>query len=131
LFFFSYNVLSITLIVLCDMKLKIFCFDLDNTLCYTKKNQYRTSKPLKKAIKTVNFLYDKGYRIKIYTARYMGRNNDKILRKKDIFKKITKDLKKFGIKYHKLFISKPSADIYIDDKAYGYKNSWIKKFKKL
>tara|TARA_B100001057_G_scaffold494014_1_gene589686 strand:- start:6713 stop:7054 length:342 start_codon:yes stop_codon:yes gene_type:complete len=113
------------------MKLKTFCFDLDNTLCNTKKNQYRTSKPLKKAIKTVNFLYDEGYRIKIYTARYMGRNNDKILHKKDIFKKITKDLKKFGIKYHKLFISKPSADIYIDDKAYGYKSSWIKKFKKL
>ena len=40
-------------------------------------------------------------------------------------------LKKFGIKYHKLFISKPSADIYIDDKAYGYKSNWIKKLKKL
>ena len=36
-------------------------------------------------------------------------------------------LKDFGIKYHKLFITKPSADIYIDDKAYGYNISWIKK----
>lgn len=113
------------------MKLKTFCFDLDNTLCYTKKNHYHTSKPSKKAIETVNYLYDEGHRIKIYTARYMGRNNDKILNRKDIFKKITKDLKKFGIKYHKLFISKPSADIYIDDKAYGYKSNWIKKLKKL
>lgn len=113
------------------MKLKTFCFDLDNTLCYTKKNHYHTSKPSKKAIETVNYLYDEGHRIKIYTARYMGRNDDKILNRKDTFKKITKDLKKFGIKYHKLFISKPSADIYIDDKAYGYKSNWIKKLKKL
>ena len=39
-------------------------------------------------------------------------------------------LKKFGIKYHKLFISKPSADIYIDDKSFGYSNKWIKDFLK-
>lgn len=113
------------------MKYKTLCFDLDNTLCITKGKNYKKSKPNKKAISTLNYLYAKGHIIKIYTARYMGRNNDKILHKKDIFKKITKDLKKFGIKYHKLFISKPSADIYIDDKAYGYKSSWIKKFKKL
>ena len=41
--------------------------------------------------------------------------------------KTSNQIKKFGIKYHKLFISKPSADVYIDDKGYGYNNSWIKK----
>ncbi len=30
------------------MKKKIFCFDLDNTLCVTKKNNYLKSKPKKK-----------------------------------------------------------------------------------
>jgi len=111
-------------------KLKTFCFDLDNTLCETKGNKYYKSKPKKKAIKVINSLYDKGYTIKIHTARYMGRSDDKLKKRKLIFKKITGQLKKFGIRYHKLFISKPSADIYIDDKGYGYSSSWIENFKK-
>lgn len=111
--------------------IKTFCFDLDNTLCSTKGNDYDKSKPKKKAVKIINLLYDKGHFIKIYTARYMGRSNDKILKKRLIYRKISKQLKDFGIRYHKLFITKPSADIYIDDKAYGYNISWIKKFKKL
>ena len=112
------------------MKKKIFCFDLDNTLCTTYKNNYSKSKPKKKAIKTVNLLFNKGYFIKIYTARYMGRSKDNIKYKKKIYLKISNQLSKWGVKYHKLFISKPSADIYIDDKAYGYNNTWIKYFKK-
>ena len=40
-------------------------------------------------------------------------------------------LQSWGLKYHKLFISKPSADIYIDDKSYGYDKSWVNRFKKL
>ena len=112
------------------MKLKTFCFDLDNTLCITNRNEYDKSKPKKNAIKTVNHLYEQGHIIKINTARYMGRSKDQISNKRKIYLKISKQLKKFGIKYHKLFISKPSADIYVDDKAYGYSKSWIKKFKK-
>ncbi len=113
------------------MKKKTFCFDLDNTLCTTLNSNYSKSKPKKKAIKTVNYLFNQGHVIKIYTARYMGRSNDNLVNKRKIHLKITKQLKKFGIKYHKLFISKPAADIYIDDKAYGYDKNWIKKFKKL
>ena len=110
------------------MTFKTLCFDLDNTLCTTKKNYYESSKPKKNAIKVVNSLYDKGYIIKIYTARYMGRYNDKLPNKREIRMRISKQLNKFGIKYHKLFISKPSADIYVDDKAFGYNKSWIKKY---
>ena len=113
------------------MKKKIYCFDLDNTLCTTKKSNYNLSKPKKKAIQTLNFLYDKGHTIKIYTARYMGRNKDNIKNKKKIYFLISNQLKKFGIKHHRLFISKPSADIYVDDKSYGYKKNWIKKFIKI
>lgn len=112
------------------MKKKIFCFDLDNTLCVTQGNKYHKSKPNKEAIKTLNLLFSKGHKIKIYTARFMGRSNDKIKNKKALYLKISKQLKNFGIKYHKLFLSKPSADTYIDDKAYGYNKSWIKKFRK-
>ena len=114
------------------MKKIVFCFDLDNTLCVSKKKRsnYFNSKPKKKAIKIVNKLYDTGHIIKIYTARYMGRNNDKLKLKKSLYIKTFKQLKKWDVKFHKLILSKPSADIYIDDKAYGYSNTWQSKFKK-
>ena len=113
------------------MKKSIFCFDLDNTLCTTTKNNYLKSKPKKKIIKLVNELYDNGHIIKIFTARYMGRSNDNINNaNKKAYKKTRKQINKWGLKFHKIFISKPSADIYIDDKAYGYSVKWTKDFKK-
>ena len=111
------------------MKKKIFCFDLDNTLCRTRGNNYKKSKPYLIAIKRVNNLFDNGHKIKLFTARYMGRNNDKLIHKKKIYLQIKKQIDSWGLKYHKLFISKPSADIYIDDKGYGFNKSWILKFK--
>ena len=45
-------------------KKKIFCFDLDNTLCVTKKNDYINARPIKKNIDVVNKLYAKGFIIK-------------------------------------------------------------------
>ncbi len=106
------------------MKKKTFCFDLDNTLCVTKGSNYLKSKPKKKLIKLVNELYNNGHTIKIFTARYMGRNKDSIyLANKKAYKITLKQINKWGLKYHKLMISKPSADIYIDDKAYGYNNN--------
>ena len=112
------------------MKKTVFYFDLDNTLCTTKKNNYLKSKPKKNIINFVNRLYKEGHIIKIYTARYMGRNNDMIMNEKKIFKLTSKQIKKWGLKFHKLFISKPSADIYIDDKAYGYRSGWTRDLKK-
>ena len=57
---------------------KVICFDLDNVLCRTKSNNYKMSKPIKKNINLVNKLFSNGYYIKIFTARFMGRNNDNI-----------------------------------------------------
>ena len=59
-----------------SMKKKIICFDLDNVLCETINSNYTKSTPLKKNINLVNSLFDRGFHIKIFTARYMGRNND-------------------------------------------------------
>ena len=42
-----------------------------------------------------------------------------------------KQLKKWNVKYHKLIIGKPSYDLIIDDKAYGYDNKWTNKLLKL
>ena len=111
-------------------KLFTFCFDLDNTICTTKNSNYLKSRPKPSAIKIINELYDKGHIIKINTARYMGRNNDNIKQaNKQGFKKTHKQLKSWGLKFHKLAISKLAADIYVDDKSYGYDNNWKKKFK--
>ncbi len=103
----------------------IFCFDLDNTICTTNKSNYKSSKPNKKAIRTVNQLYRKGFMIKIYTARYMGRNSENVnLAKKQGRKLTVKQLKNWNVSYHKLIFGKPSFDILIDDKSIFYKKNW-------
>ena len=114
------------------MKKKItFCFDIDNTICKTSLSNYNSSVPDKKAIKMINRLYEKGHIIKINTARYMGRNKDNISKsKKEGYKKTIIQLKNWGLKFHKLYINKPSSDIYIDDKSYGYNKRWKLNFKK-
>tara|TARA_B100001057_G_C22406519_1_gene778019 strand:- start:259 stop:618 length:360 start_codon:yes stop_codon:yes gene_type:complete len=107
-----------------------FCFDLDNTICTTKGSSYSKSKPRTDVIKLINNLYDRGHIIKINTARYMGRNNDNIkLAKRQGYTKTYNQLIEWGLKFNSLTISKPSADVYIDDKSYGYDNSWKYKFK--
>ena len=114
------------------MKIKTICFDLDNTLCITKKNYYRKSKPIKKNINLVNNLYDNGYIIKIFTARFMGRSNENQTKAKQRgFEMTKKQLKSWNLKYHKLIFGKPVYDIIIDDKAYGYNSNWTKKLIKI
>ena len=60
------------------MKKKLFCFDIDNTICITKGKKYSKSKPIKEVVNLINKLYSEGHVIKIFTSRYMGRNNDNI-----------------------------------------------------
>jgi len=113
------------------MNKKIFCFDLDNTICTTIKKNYFSAKPKIKAIKLINKLYSRGHIIKIFTSRFMGRNheNQKKAYKQGLIK--TKlQLKKWGLSYNELLMGKPSYDIYIDDKAYRYNNDWINFYKK-
>ena len=107
------------------MKKKVICFDLDNVLCRTKANNYKMSKPIKKNINLVNKLFSNGYYIKIFTARFMGRNNDNIKKASKQGYNFTKlQLKKWRINYHKLIFGKPSYDIYIDDKSIFFKKNW-------
>jgi capsule biosynthesis phosphatase len=108
-------------------KKRVFCFDIDNVICKTINNNYKNSKPSKKAIKKINQLYKKGHIIKLFTGRYMGRNNDNVTKaKKQGYKMTMKQLKKWNIKYHKLIFGKPSFDLYIDDKALFFKDNWYK-----
>ena len=110
------------------MKKKIICFDLDNTLCKTIGSNYKLSRPFDEKIKFVNYLKKKGFYIKIFTSRFMGRNKEKVSKARKqgyIFTK--RQIKSWGLKYHELIMGKPSYDIYVDDKCYNVKDNWKKK----
>ena len=114
------------------MKKKIFCFDIDNTICITKGKQYSRSKPIKEAVSLINKLYLKGHYIKIFTSRFMGRNNDDVKKaNKQGYKFTYKQLKDWGLKFHKLYIGKPSFDFLVDDRSVGFKKNWYKNFNKI
>lgn len=112
------------------MKKKIYCFDIDNVICKTQKSDYKNSKPINKNIKFINNLYLKGFYIKVFTSRFMGRNNENVSKaKKQGYEFTAKQLKKWGLKYNELIFGKPSYDIFVDDKAFGFKRNWIEKLK--
>jgi hypothetical protein len=114
------------------MKKKILCFDIDNVICYTKKSDYKNSKPIKKNIQLINFFYSKGFFIKIFTSRFMGRNNENTFKAKSDGYSFTKNqLNKWGLKYHKLIFGKPSYDLFIDDKCLFYEKNWGHRIKKI
>ena len=109
---------------------KILCFDLDGVICTTTKGQYNKSKPKKENIKFINEMYDEGHVVKVFTARYMTRCNGNIkLVKKNGYDQAKKQLKRWKLKYHKLIMGKPSYDLFVDDKAFGFKKDWVKELR--
>ena len=85
--------------------------------------------PNLKVIELINQLYEKNY-ILIYTARFMGRNNDNIkLANKEGYNFTLNQIKKWGLKFHKLKLGKPTYDIFVDDKSFGFNKNWLKKFR--
>lgn len=104
-----------------------YCFDLDGTLCTQRNRDYENAIPIKKNIKKVNELYNKGNTIIIFTARYMGRTNENKDEAIKLGYKFTeKQINSWGIKYHKLIFGKPLYDIIIDDKAIFFDKNWSK-----
>jgi hypothetical protein len=96
-----------------------YVIDIDGTICDKLEHQeYECSKPKKDRISLINKLYDEGHYITYLTARGMRRySNDSKLAEAH-FRYITElQLKEWGCKYHKLFLGKPSGDVYIDDKG--------------
>ena len=104
---------------------KIYCFDLDGTLCtLTRGNDgapsqdpgevYAQAKPLKDRIAVVNKLYDEGHKIYIDTARGT-QNPDK---RAEWLNLTSKQLIEWGVQYHGLRLGvKIAANFYIDDMA--------------
>ena len=98
--------------------MKTYVFDIDGTICTLSDGNYELAKPKIDRIRIVNDLYDSGNVIYFYTARGMGRfNNDASMAKVNFLALTVKQLKDWGVKYHELFLGKPSGDFYIDDKG--------------
>jgi glycerol-3-phosphate cytidylyltransferase len=101
----------------------IYCFDLDGTLCtLSNKNNYIEALPIPLMIDAVNKLYNSGHYIKIFTARGASSGIDWTVLTKQ-------QLTDWNIKHHELIMnSKPSYDIFVDDKAYNadfWKNNFL------
>jgi hypothetical protein len=96
----------------------IYVFDIDGTICTNSDGKYDTAQPLQERINIVNKLYDSGHKIIFQTARGMGRTNNNVVQSYKLFYDYTKkQLDTWGVKYHDLFLGKPEADIFIDDKG--------------
>lgn len=100
-------------------KIMIYCFDIDGTICSNTDGEYEDAKPFLEIIERVNRLFDEGNTIYFYTAR--GATTGK-----DWSEKTKSQLQKWSVKYHQVFFGKPTADIYIDDKAMSLKD-WLTK----
>lgn len=87
--------------------------DIDGTICTEERTYSRSlAKPLPYAKESVNKLYKAGHTIIFYSARTWME-----------FEMTTDWLHKNGFKYHQLVLGKPIGDVWIDDRAIGFK-SW-------
>ena len=98
--------------------MKIFCFDIDGTICNNTYGKYHLAKPYLDRIQKINDLFNQGNEIVFCTARGMGSSNgDQIEANKKYYEYTYKQLISWGCKFHKLYLGKPKSDLYIDDKA--------------
>lgn len=95
-----------------------YVFDIDGTICTTEDGDYYKSTPITDRINKINKLHDDGHTIIFHTARGMGRTSNNALLAHRLFFHLTQtQLEDWNVKYHKLFMGKPSGDIYVDDKG--------------
>ena len=98
-----------------------YVVDIDGTICYPgpdDEKRYTLATPRWDRIQVINKLYDESHTIVYLTARGMGRyKNNADLAKKEFYEFTEIQLSLWGCKYHQLFLGKPSADYYIDDKG--------------
>lgn len=88
----------------------VYCFDIDGTLCTNTEGEYSSAEPFLDMIAHVNSLFEAGHRILLYTARGATTGID--------WRNVTiQQLQDWNVSYHQLYMGKPTADVYIDDKA--------------
>jgi len=96
----------------------IYVFDIDGTVCTNTDGSYEDAKPFSKRIQKINDLYEEGNKIIFMTARGMGRsNNDRHFAYEEFYELTYDQLKSWGLNFHELYLGKPEADMFIDDKG--------------
>ena len=90
-----------------------YCFDIDGTLCTNTEGDYEEAMPFQVIISEVNRLFAEGHHIVLQTARGATTGID--------WRELTEQqLRAWGVRYHALYMGKPTADVYIDDKAINF-----------
>ena len=93
-----------------------YVVDIDDTICHYSDSvirngyHYENAEPNKQVIEMFNNLYEQGHEIVYYTARGTETGEDWTWL-------TTKQLVEWGVKCDDLKFGKPSADMYVDDKA--------------
>ena len=86
------------------------CLDIDGTLCTNTDGRYAEAVPYAEVIMQVSRLRSAGHRIILYTARGSTTGID--------WREFTvAQLEGWNVQYDELVMGKPTADIYIDDRA--------------
>lgn len=86
---------------------------MDGTICTEEKMFNRCNAiPQKKAVESINKLYEEGHIIIIYSSRSWPE-----------YEMTHRWLKNKGIKFHQLILGKPIGDVWIDDRAIRF-NNW-------
>ena len=102
---------------------KTYSFDIDGTICTNTWGDYEKAEVIEKTVNQINYLYDKGNKIILFTARGTTTKID--------WKKLTElQLSKWGVNYHQLIFGKPEANYYIDDKGLSI-DEWSETFKNI
>lgn len=97
-----------------------YCFDIDGVIFEISKN-YKEYKPIEKTVQFINSLKQKNCTIILYTARKMETFKGNIgLVNKNIVAATLSALEEHEVYYDEIYFGKPSADIYIDDKAINF-----------
>lgn len=105
---------------------KKYCFDLDGTICETKKSEetYSDVLPIEGMPELLRELKSKDNYIIIYTARNMVTYNGNIGKINKYQTPVIIDwLKKYDIPFDELILSKVVSDYYVDDKAIRFTNT--------
>jgi len=91
------------------MDRKIYCFDIDGTICNNTWGKYEEAEPWMNRINHVNNQWDPSFGVPAGADTKV--DFDKMFNFTD------NQLKSWGCKYQELRLGKPNADYYIDDRA--------------
>ena len=86
-------------------------------MCNNTYGKYEEAVPFLDRIDKINKLYDEGHEIWYFTARGMSKNPPPSKATIQWYSLTKKQLEDWGCKYDHLYMGKPSADYYIDDKG--------------